>query len=320
MKEVGGYFELELNKGDEFHKNAIRLNTGRNAFEYVLLAKSYNKVFLPYYTCDAMLEPITKLKLDYEFYHIDESFRPIFDFKSIKKDDVFVFNNYFGICDIQVQEVSKNCENLIVDNSQAFFSKPLPNIDTFYSPRKFFGLPDGAYLYTNMFLEKELERDLSSSRFSHLLGRIEFGAEKYYQEYKKIENSLSSEPIQTMSFISERILKSIDYSTVFERRRKNFKYIHSILSATNHIDISLKQDSGVPMVYPFLNEIGGKLKEHLINHHIYVATYWPNINERLNNKNTCEANFQKNLLGLPIDQRYSINEIKRMLNILKQML
>lgn len=30
MKPIGGYFSLELPRGEEYHKNAIRLNTGRN--------------------------------------------------------------------------------------------------------------------------------------------------------------------------------------------------------------------------------------------------------------------------------------------------
>jgi hypothetical protein len=32
---IGGYFELELSRGEEYHSDAIRLNTGRNAFEYI---------------------------------------------------------------------------------------------------------------------------------------------------------------------------------------------------------------------------------------------------------------------------------------------
>ena len=44
MKELGGYFELELPKKTEFHKDAVRLNSGRNALEYILLAKSYTIV------------------------------------------------------------------------------------------------------------------------------------------------------------------------------------------------------------------------------------------------------------------------------------
>ena len=35
MKPIGGYFELELRGGEHYHKDAIRLNTARNCFEYV---------------------------------------------------------------------------------------------------------------------------------------------------------------------------------------------------------------------------------------------------------------------------------------------
>ena len=73
---IGGYFELELQRKEEYYKNAIRLNTGRNAFEYILRARGYTKVYLPYYTCDVMLEPINKLNLQYEFYSIDSTFNP----------------------------------------------------------------------------------------------------------------------------------------------------------------------------------------------------------------------------------------------------
>lgn len=41
MKAIGGYFELELPYSEEYHKNALRLNTGRNAFEYILRSKKY---------------------------------------------------------------------------------------------------------------------------------------------------------------------------------------------------------------------------------------------------------------------------------------
>lgn len=34
-KAIGGYFELELRKGEHYHKDALRLNTARNCFEYV---------------------------------------------------------------------------------------------------------------------------------------------------------------------------------------------------------------------------------------------------------------------------------------------
>ncbi len=35
MDAIGGYFELELRKGEHYHKDALKLNTARNCFEYV---------------------------------------------------------------------------------------------------------------------------------------------------------------------------------------------------------------------------------------------------------------------------------------------
>ena len=32
MKEIGGYFELELTKGIEYHSELLKLNSGRNIF------------------------------------------------------------------------------------------------------------------------------------------------------------------------------------------------------------------------------------------------------------------------------------------------
>ena len=71
MKEIGGYFELELHKGGHYHPDALYLNTGRNCFEYILRAKGYKKVYIPYYTCEVMLEPLRKCGVKWEFNYIN---------------------------------------------------------------------------------------------------------------------------------------------------------------------------------------------------------------------------------------------------------
>ena len=48
MDAIGGYFSLELPQREEYHKHAIRLNTGRNCLEYILRAREYKKAYLPY--------------------------------------------------------------------------------------------------------------------------------------------------------------------------------------------------------------------------------------------------------------------------------
>ena len=70
MKPIGGYFELELTRGEEYHKHAIRLNTGRNSLEYILRVKEYRTVHIPYFICESLLEPLRKLSVKPKYYHI----------------------------------------------------------------------------------------------------------------------------------------------------------------------------------------------------------------------------------------------------------
>lgn len=305
---IGGYFELELPVREEYHNTALRLNTGRNAFEYVLRAKRYKKVYLPYYTCDAMLEPITKLNLAYEFYSIDSNFLPIFNYSNVQKNEVFVYINYFGICDAQTREIAAQCKNLIIDNSQAFYSKTIKGVDTFYSPRKFFGVPDGAYLYTDTLLDDGFETDISYQRFEHLLGRIDKGAEEFYAAFVSNDDSLMNQPIKKMSKLTQRLLSSIDYNSVAESRKQNFEYLDSKLSKNNLLNLNLSSNS-VPLVYPYFFDSGAELKKKLIENKIFVATYWQNVLE-WTSENDFEYKLAKCLLPLPVDQRYESNNLK----------
>lgn len=319
MKEIGGYFELELPQGEEYHKDAIRLNTGRNAFEYVLRAKGYQKVYLPYYTCDVMLEPVKKLSLAFEFYHIDEAFRPIFDFNRIKTQEVFVYTNYFGICDIQVSEVAAKCKSLIVDNAQAFFSRPLPGVDTFYSPRKFFGLPDGGYLYTQNTITTKLDTDYSYLRFKHLLGRADKSAEEFYSAFKKNDADLGNSSVKIMSKLTHKILASINYEEVEKRRKANFNYLSQNLQKRNQLSLE-HAESYTPMVYPFLIGNGNFLKKKLLKNRIFIATYWPNVTIWLDRNHHWEAYLQENLVAIPVDQRYTEEDIEEIVKLINKII
>lgn len=315
MKTLGGYFGLELSIGNEYHQDALRLNTGRNAFAYILQAKKYRKVYLPYYTCDVMLEPVHKLALEYEFYHIDKTFKPIIDFSRLGRDDVFVYTNYFGICDAQVEEITTCHKNLLIDNSHAFFASPLSGADTFYSPRKFFGVPDGAYMYTDNLISEKLEKDISYTHFQHLIKRIDVSAEFGYKDYRASEDKFSDAPIKWMSTFTQRLLASVDYERVSQKRRQNFAFLYSQLQSTNYLEIAFNSGA-VPMVYPYLVLDGKNAKKRLMAEKIYLPTYWKNVFEWCK-KDSFEYNLAENTLFLPIDQRYGIDEMDYMCKKIK---
>ncbi|VEE10099.1 Uncharacterised protein [Chryseobacterium gleum] len=65
------------------------------------------------------------------------------------------------------------------------------------------------------------------------------------------------------------------------------------------------------MVYPFRTK-NKDLKKQLINRKIYCATYWPNVFEWCSEE-TNSYILAEEIIALPIDQRYSINDMRKIL-------
>ena len=104
MREIGGYFELELPIKDcIMHSRCVAVNSGRHALEYILrgLNGQIKEILLPDYTCDSILQPIETLNMPYRFYNINEQLEICDGFSSeIEKEGTYlVVNNYFGIKD-----------------------------------------------------------------------------------------------------------------------------------------------------------------------------------------------------------------------------
>jgi len=309
MKEIGGFFELELRDGKEYHNDLISLSSGRNALLYLFQAKEISKVYIPYYCCNAFIEPIEQMNINYEFYNIDSNFYPIFN-KNIKKNEYLIYINYFGINQNNCKKLRIEYDNLIIDNTQAFFSEPLSNVDSFYSPRKFFGVPDGGYLNTNIKLNKDIPRSYSYNKCKHLLKRADINANTSYNLFKENEKSLNKEPIKQMSKLTEKLLCNINYQEIKQKRQENFKKLHSNFENINELEFDRKNINS-PMAYPLL--IKKIIKNKLIKKKIYIPTYWEEVLSRT--KKSDFGNYLTNqLIPLPIDQRYNIDDMKRIIN------
>lgn len=321
MKAIGGYPELELRKGKHYHEGALMLNTARNCLEYILLARQYRKVYVPYYTCDAVLEPFSKPSLQQtktESYHITEELKPA-RLPELDDGEAFLYTNYFGLMQDTVEELAMIYGNrLIVDNSQAFFDTPHPGIDTFYSARKFFGVPDGAYLYTDAVIEgnngSEIETDMSFERMGALLKRIDLGAEGGYSDFQVIEGNLCLQPIKKMSRLTEAILCSIDYEQVKKCRRQNYMTLNTALCERNGMELKCNAKS-VPLCYPLL-DASSSLRQYLIAEKIFAPTYWPNVFKWCGHT-TVEYRLAEEIIPLPIDQRYGREDMKRIISTIK---
>lgn len=318
MKAIGGYFEIEDRGIGIFpHNSGILLNTGRNALEYILRSISNIKqIYLPYYTCEVVLEPIKKLSIPYYIYHINERLE-IKEQICLADDEYIIVNNYFGIKDSYINTLQKIYgKRLIVDCAQAFFAPILLNTKMFYSTRKFVGVPDGGIAYGCDKINSEIyDIDNSSDRLEHLYVRKEKGAEAGFKIYQSNECKLDNQDIRRMSVFTKGCLHNIEYSSIQQKRIENFKYLHSHLNNSNLLDIDSFGEFACPMVYPYYTT-NETLKQHLIENKIFCATYWPNVFEWCK-KDDLEYKLANNIISIPIDQRYGIEDMSRIIKEIK---
>ena len=322
MQAIGGYFELaDYEQGKNFpHQNGILLNTGRNALEYILRCiGEVKRVYLPYYTCDAVLQPLKKLYIPYSFYHINANFEMVEDIQP-KEGEYIIANNFFGVKDAYIKLLAeKYGAHLIVDCAQAFFAKPIIGIKSFYSTRKYVGVADGGVAYgvdgKNTLLYDE---DDSSLHDSHLRIRKEQGAEAGFRDYQQNETKLDNQPIRMMCRNTRDIQWHIDYDKVIAKRRENFACLHEALKEKNVLPLPELDSFACPMVYPFVAGSDINLRKELIDNKVFVAKYWPNVHQL--NCYDLEYDLANRVVPLPCDQRYGEKEMNFILNVINSIL
>lgn len=303
MKEIGGYFGLEQTKGDkEFYNNLISLNTARNALVYLVKAKGISKLYIPYYLCDSISCVLDREFIKYDFYHINDSFFPILDYTLHSDEYIYIVNYYGLLSNEEVIELKNKYHNVILDNTHSFFQEPLDNVDTIYSCRKFFGVPDGAYLSTNIKLNESLDVDDSSERMKHIFGRVKDGASVHYNEFKETDDSFYNLNLKYMSNLTHSLLKNIDYDYVIKTRKSNFTFLNKKLNLINKIDVS---NVDIPFAYPLYLSNGINIRKELIKEKIYIPTLWPNVI----GIGGIEEDYAMNILPIPCDQRYDFKDM-----------
>ena len=292
--EIGGYLEYEQYHGKAYHKECLKLNTARNCLKYLIEARNIRKLWISRWNCSAVLDTCRACGVSMFFFDLDDNLFPILPENYQSEDCVYVVN-YYGLLS------GVHFENMILDNSQAFFQMPLSGIDTIYTCRKFFGVTDGAYLYTDSRLDRKLERDSSYSRIGYIAGRYEKSGSEFFSLYRENEEKLDNLPLMQMSLFTENMMNSIDYGYVKNKREENYQYLSDRLSKINLLKTS--NPSG-PFAYPLLVNNGQCLREKLQSEKIYIAKLWPNVTEGR------EGKLAENILPLPCDQRYGLKEME----------
>ena len=313
---IGGYFELELPPARvPMHHAALKFQSARAAFLALLRASKPTRVWMPYFICDSMLAPIKAAGVDVAFYSLDAQFGIAGDIE-LAAAEILMYVNYFGVCSGQVKKILDqfNPSQVVLDFSQAFFAAPQNCLATIYSPRKFFGLPDGGLLFTKLAIDlPEAVDEGSEKRMHHLIARLGGAAELGYADYQLAEESFNEFEPKRMSQLTERIFGAINFEAARIQRNKNFNALHENLSQSNGLEIAFENTDG-PMCYPYFPD-NHSLRAKLIAERIFIPTYWPDILTRLDVP-VFEEGLVKNIHPLPCDQRYDGGDMDNICKLL----
>ena len=123
----------------------------------------------------------------------------------------------------------------------------------------------------------------------------------------------ATEPVKRMSRLTENLLRGIDYDAVAKRRQENFEFLDEEFRDTN--ELKLKSVYGAFM-YPLLVQNGSEIRKVLQKEKIYIPTLWPNVLKEYS-ADSLEYHYADDILPIPIDQRYGIEEMKHLVEEIK---
>ncbi len=330
MKEYGGclYFEplLEEKKREQYYskyeKNKIDVDSGRSAIQYILEIGRYNRIWLPVYNCPLVAQRIIKISnIKICWYNLNENFVPDINQDKLKKGDVLLWVNYCGvmferIIDEVVGIKEKTGVEIIVDNIPAYFSSPKMDVINIYSCRKFLGVPDGGHIIGKSIVPTALPAYLNADHYLYLLRAIETGSNLAYADYQENENRFSESATACgMPILTSKVLEMLDYTEIKSKRRTNFEILHDQLGGRNRLNFNTK--TVTPSVYPYLTS-DRQLRQKLLTRRVYISQFWKHVLAS-DKANSFEKDLAEYLIPLPIDQRYTKEDMKNLIDIVKEL-
>lgn len=317
---LGSFFQLELPLSDTFpypeSGNCVWLSSGRAALACLLenLPTRPRRVLMPRFCCSTAEKPLNAAGLPICHYDCTLQLQPLLP-SDTTADDLLILVNYFGLTPQPVEAAAAQHPGpVIVDCTTALYSAPPAGCAAFYSPRKFSGLPDGGVALAPFPLEKlPAEQDTSAERALFLLQRMESGAHAALPASIRAEDELCAAP-KRMSPLTRRLIRSIDYTAAAAQRLQNYHTLHQALAELNRLQLP-QQPAAAPMCYPLVSGIPD-LRDSLIDAGIALPLFWEEL------LTTCPAHstahqLTRTLLPLPLDQRYSIAEMRKIVSLIR---
>jgi len=307
--------------------------SGRTAIETVLLnLPKAKKALLPSYCCDSMLEPFRRAGIDVGFYPVEFEDGLIAYISEFEDANILLWCNYFGF-HTPMPDLTDyvGCGGVIIEDvTHSLLSDRVYHPQSHYlvaSLRKWEPIACGGYCAAISGELKHIPTELPCSGFleskraamemkaAYLTDGDEEKKSRYLPMFSE-SNTWLAENYSRLSIdpCSQKYLAHIDMEKQKSIRRRNAELLYSGLTNTVRFLFPL-EDMDCPLFVPIiLPEKRDALRKELTANQIYCPIHWPHPNAN------CYSNLYDSELSLICDQRYTVEDMQRIVRVIRRFL
>ena len=350
-KEIGSIFPLESIYNPPVGALATVSSTGdmmyslcREAFYDICIRHGdpNKKVLIPAYTCQTVITPFEEAGWACCFYSIKRDLHiDIEHFKVLteqEKPGIVVVHPYYGMGlneqeSEALRQVGKRGATVIMDLTQGIFADPKYDFVDFYvgSSRKWFPIPDGAFLRVNKVDSFSPVFPDENNEFVTMQADAMFLRKQYFRSgvkqlktisirLNKLANSSVVHSIKPhrMSSFSLELLQQQDFEEVQSKRQENFSYLYGHLNQSDEFRFvcpDLCALMTAPLYFAVYSSNRNLLQKALADNDIYAPVLWPVENRDLLISEDVRYIYD-HLLAIPCDQRYDEEDMSRIVDVI----
>lgn len=323
--------------------DSVLTSSGRGALSLLLGAVEMEAriALLPAYICDSVISPFEAHGYVCQFYDIDSDLTPNLDcISNYQNVGLFLHMGYYGfptnrgLSDI-IKRLKLGGTIIVEDVTHTLFSKYTRfEANDYYvaSIRKWMGMPSGGFLSSH---NKPLPKtELHNDAFTTVRSK----ALRLKSRYMKNPNiELKSEFLRLFSIgeqiinndvngycidaLSKSILYEVDESQLREKRRNNFSVLYEGLRDVTFLEPVFNElpDDICPMFFPvYIKGLRNEVQRALAEKGLYCPVHWP-VPDKLNRYQKSNAwLISQSILSIPCDQRYSRDDMERVVTVCRE--
>lgn len=323
MREIGSEFQRvppDSGRGLIYPRHGSLVFSGRTAIEAVLKKTACaHTVLLPSYCCDSMILPFRDAGIDVQFYKVewDEGLKIEIDGSA----DILMWCNYFGFQSprfsfpdfdgVIIEDITHSLLSTIPSHPQSDYLvaslrkwEPVNcggycsvEVDGKIPPDEFITLRTAA-----MELKTEYLNDLDVEKKPKFLKMFTDSNHWLAKNYSGLGiDRFSREYIGSVDMEKQRRIRRENARALYEGLQDKVQFMFPVV------------DMDCPLFVPILLEHRDKVRAHLTKNEIYCPVHWPK-------PEGCESNIYNQELSLICDQRYGIEDMERIVSVIKEVI